>query len=405
MTSLLRIAVFAPFFPPDPTGSAVFARDQVQALVDLGHQVCVVTNRPKKAQRRDGHGIIHVDSNPRIIYVDCFRLSLGKASWNYKLPFSLMGLLRPSLFRTLRNFQPEAVVVHSTLFDLSLFALIWSNCKRIPTILVGHTALWHETYIVRLALEQFGKRILGPLVKSELVAVVCVDEWTNNNAQKTFARSKPITVIPVSVGIQNVRGGDWRKAARFVPLDQAPVILSLGHVVAVRNRHRLVKSLPLLLREFPRLVVLVVGMVNDESFLRIAENLGVRSQIHLVGKVAHEEIRHFLALADVETHDLDGRGLGITSIEAMAAETPIVAWVSRENYPGINLESFGPLGFLRGGEPEQIASMISKVLRDKQFASQVVKTQLKLVSNVFSTEAITTKYLIEIQRLCDLKKK
>jgi hypothetical protein len=44
--SQMKILVFAPFFPPDPTGSSVFAGQQVQELVQRGNEVYVITNQP-----------------------------------------------------------------------------------------------------------------------------------------------------------------------------------------------------------------------------------------------------------------------------------------------------------------------------------------------------------------------
>ena len=44
----MRVLVFAPFFPPDPTGSSIFAGQQVRELTRLGHEVFVVTNEVDK---------------------------------------------------------------------------------------------------------------------------------------------------------------------------------------------------------------------------------------------------------------------------------------------------------------------------------------------------------------------
>jgi 1,2-diacylglycerol 3-alpha-glucosyltransferase len=140
-------------------------------------------------------------------------------------------------------------------------------------------------------------------------------------------------------------------------------------------------------------------MVKDGSFLRLADELGVRRHIHVVGQVDHEFIRHYLAVANVETHDLDGLGLGITSVEAMCGGLPVVAWVPRDNYPGIDLASYGTLGFVETGDPKEISSMIIRCVLDQTFVNEVRSSQDRLVREVFSPAAVTEKYLELLERL------
>ncbi len=388
----MQVLVFAPFFPPDPTGSAIFARDQVLSLLQQGHQVRLVTNEPSNEYRNSGQDELDA-SGLSWLRLRCVRIGFGPASWYYKIPFSIVGLFQPKTLKFLCSQRADFAIVHSTLFDLTVFALIWCKVMRIPVILVAHTALWHENTFMRFLLQLFGKLILRPLVSSGRVQVVCVDKWTNENALKTFAKNCITKVIPVSVGVHNVVNGDQRAVRNLLSLERRPLVLSLGHVVAVRNRHNLVRSLPYLVTEFPNLQVVIVGMVSDNSFLTIAKDLGVTKHLVLTGKVPHSQIKDLLSAADIETHDLDGRGLGITSVEAMAASVPIVAWVAKDNYPGIDLESFGPLGFVESSEPSEIASMISRLLKDQDFASVVRNTQLRLVEEVFSATSITEQYL------------
>jgi len=149
----------------------------------------------------------------------------------------------------------------------------------------------------------------------------------------------------------------------------------------------------LILEKHPALKLVVVGTPFDTRFLELAEDLGVRDRIILTGPVRHEEISDFLAIADVEAHDLDGRGLGITSIEAMDAGVPIVAWVNQTMPPHDQLLKYDSLALLDDGDPETIASMIDKLLTDKGFRELVVSTQRNVVREIFSEETATSRYL------------
>lgn len=391
----MRILVFAPFFPPDPTGSSVFAGQQVRELLRQGHEVLVVSNRvdnnaPRVDETDDldarfgSHGVRRVRS---------FRINLGKITWNYAIPVSFVGFFSVELRARLREFDPDAVIVHSTLFDLSLLGLLWSARFNKTVVVVSHTALWHDNRVVNSLMRLYGRHLLRRCVKRAQAKVVCVDKWTFDNAKGLFDGDQGMITIPVSVELGVMNHGDADKIRERHGLGNGPVILSLGHVVPLRDRINLTRALPLLLEKHPTARVVVVGMVKDETFLSIAEDLGVRDAFILTGPVPHDEIRNYLAAADVEIHDLDGRGLGITSVEAMDAGVPIVAWAVDDNYPQFSLRGYGPSGFIDDGKPETIASMIDQLLSDRSFRDIVITSQRKLVDDIYSVESVTSQYL------------
>lgn len=390
----MRILVFAPFFPPDPTGSSVFASDQCKELAQSGHDVLVVTNcQDPRAPRHMFNENIGDTPQYKIERIKAFRFSFGHVTWNYRLPLSTSGFLRPALLRRLKIFDADAVIVHSTLFDLSLWALLWCALKRKRTLLVSHTALWHDQKFVNFMMRLYGRTVVRLLVKLSKSQVVCVDKWTHENALKLFSKSSNTTTIPVSVNLGTMSGGDAQRVRFKHELGSGPIVLSLGHVVPLRDRINLVRSLPSLISKYPNLKVVIVGMVQDKRFLDLAESLGARDHLVLVGPVAHTEIKDYLAMADVETHDLDGRGLGITSVEAMDAGVPIVAWVDDNNYPGFSLRSYGQNGFIDDGEPETIARIVTEILGSQDVRRSIIYSQRLLISDIYDCRRVTNSYL------------
>lgn len=391
----MRILVFAPFFPPDPTGSSVFAGDQVAELLRLGHEVQVVTNQPDRLAPKSEEIILEgeTDDSELVLRLQSIRINLGKITWNYGIPISFFGFLRRKTLKTLKSVDPDAVIVHSTLFDLSLLALIWSRLKKKKVLIVSHTALWHDNAVVNFLMIVYGKYLLRPLIKLARANLVCVDKWTFDNAVHFFGKSSELTTIPVSVNLGTMIDGNGNKIRDRHNLGEGPIILSLGHVVPLRDRLNLTKCIPHLIEEFPNLRVVIVGMVKDPRFIELAEKLGVIDHFVIAGAVPHEEIRDYLAAADVETHDLDGRGLGITSVEAMDAGVPIVAWAVDDNYPQFSLRGYGPSGFIDDGQPETIADKIRRIVKDENHRQEIVKSQRKLVDEIYSCESVTSQYL------------
>jgi glycosyltransferase involved in cell wall biosynthesis len=391
----LKVLVFAPFFPPDPTGSSIFAGQQVRELIRLGHEVLVVTNEvDKNAPTSDDTDDIEARFAPQGVHrLRSIRVNLGKITWNYGIPVSILGFMQQSLQRKLKEFDPDFVIIHSTLFDLSLLALMWAAKNKKKVIIVGHTALWHDSQLVNSAMRLYGRLLLRRLINKADAHLVCVDKWTLDNAIGLFGTTSNTSTIPVSVELGTMNDGDAAKIRQRHSIGKGPIVLSLGHVVPLRDRINLTRALPLLVKEFPNVKILVVGMVKDNRFLELASQLGVLDHIVLVGPVPHNEIKDYLAAADVEIHDLDGRGLGITSVEAMDAGVPIVAWAIDNNYPQFSLRSYGDSGFIDDGSPETIASAIRRLVEDSEFRSSVVQSQRALVDDIYSVESVTRQYL------------
>jgi len=391
----MKILVFAPFFPPDPTGSSVFAGQQVRELVRLGHEVLVVTNEvDKNAPTSDETDDIESYYGPDEVHrLRSIRVNLGKITWNYGIPVSIFGFAKLSFKKKLKEFEADLVIIHSTLFDLSLLALLWSSRNNKNVIVVSHTALWHDNRLVNLMMRLYGRVLLKRLVAKAKAKIVCVDKWTLENACGLFGNTNEVLTIPVSVELGKMKDGNAEKILQRHKISDGPIVLSLGHVVPLRDRINLIRALPRLVKAFPDLKVIVVGMVKDSRFLQLASQLEVLDHLVLAGPVPHSEIKDYLAAATVETHDLDGRGLGITSVEAMDADVPIVAWAIDDNYPRFSLRGFGPSGFINDGKPETIADAISRMILDYEYRKQTTESQRKLVNEVYSVESITRQYL------------
>ena len=393
--SPMKLLVFAPYFPPDPTGSSLFAYQQSIDLKNKGHQILTITNERDKAAPAwatdpdQNLGTHDID----VIRLSCKRVSLGRLSWNYRLPVSVPGLFRRSVRHKLLEHNPDGVIIHSTLFDLSLFALLWSAIHKRRNILVCHTALWHDLVLVRWCMYLFGFFILRPLCVIAKTRIVCVDKFTFENAQKVLGKKRNTVIVPISVDISTLTGGDADFVSEKYRIQGTPIILSLGHVIPLRDRVNLIRSLPILIKGFPDIKIIIVGMVKDDTAFKLAQELGVASHIISTGAVSHKEIFDFLALAHIEMHDLNGLGLGITSLEAMASKTPIIAWIDPENYPALDRDAFPKTGFINSGDPKTISEMVIRIVEDDVFAQEVVCSQEAILKKVFSLDAIDSQYI------------
>lgn len=147
-----------------------------------------------------------------------------------------------------------------------------------------------------------------------------IDEYVRDAYRPTDA---DIAFVPAAIEPDSFRGGDGSVVRQRHHLGDAPVIMSFGHVIPLRDHISLVRALPEIRRHLPDVKVLVVGHVYTDDFITLAKELGVDDCLVVVGRVEHDEVRHYVAAAGIrEGHDLSGWGLGITTMEVMAAGVP-----------------------------------------------------------------------------------
>jgi len=181
---------------------------------------------------------------------------------------------------------------------------------------------------------------------------------------------------------------------KLLGLGKRRVILSFGHVIPIRSRKPLIRAIPSLIERIPDAVVVVVGQVYDTEFLRIAEELGVSDRVISVGRVPHAEVPDFLAASDLECHELDGHGIGITTFEVMAAGVPVVAAAPSDTFPGIDLGNWPALRLSGDPAPDALAKRIADVLDSTRDAvSEMVAQQRDFIEQNFSTDVVAQKYL------------
>ena len=390
----MKILVVNAFFPPMTTGSAHFSFDMAQEYARQGHHVMVVTTRP------DGTVEHEVLNGLQIVRVPARWVSPGKVSFNYRLPFCF----RPSIFRRLGRifdaFEPDVVHQNGQFFDLTLTTSIVARRKGVPRVLTVHTPLTHTNRWARILISSIDRIILRPFANTGRNRIFGVDRFTMDMVQRRYKPRVPVGFIPATLDIHAFGSGEPSRVIEHFGLADKKVILSFGHVIPIRSRIPLIRALPEILREVPNAQVVVVGEVYDDTFEKIATQLGVSEHVTIVGRVPHVDVPDYLAAADIETHDLDGHGIGITTFEVMAAGVPIIASVDNDVFPGVDLDAW-PNVHIRGMlTTSQLAREIIDLLKADE--SQVRKTQedqMDFIAKNFSVDVVANQYLAVFDEL------
>ena len=384
----MRILFVNSFFPPRTTGSAHFSLDVAREYVRAGHEVWVATTSVQGApmiEDVDGFHIVRFPSSS---------VTPGGLAFNYALPF----VIRPGVLRRVKRLfdeaRPDVVHQNGQFFDLT-FVTTWVTWRRrIPRVLTVHTPLMHTNPTLRAFISIIDRTVLRALNAPGRPLMVGVDRYVCEMMQRRHRpRRGPVRFLPATLRVDQFSTGDAGRVRRQLGLGDRPIILSFGHVIPIRSRVPLIQALPLIVEKFPDVCVLVVGEVYYDEFQRLAEQLGVSDHVLVIGRVPHAEVTDYLAAATVESHDLDGHGLGITTMEVMAARVPIFARVRRDVFPGIDLDEWPLLQIVESADPRAIADSICHLLSSADFRERVAATQFEFVNRYFRAEIVARQYL------------
>lgn len=368
----MRIGVINNFFPPRVGGSAHLSDSLARGYVEAGHEVLVLTAAYRDAPaEEDRHGY-------RVVRLPSWTLPKTPLSVNFDIGFTLRPGLTRRVSRILDEFRPDVLHQHGQFFDLTWASGLYARRRRIPTLLTVHTRLEDPKPLTHGIFRALDATLVAPILRWYKPHFVVTDTLMQEYIDARYrAAVRGATYIPVGVDPSWQLGGSGERVRAKHGLGERPIVVSIGHVIAVRDRLRLIRALPHVLEKVPDLALLVVGGVYYDAFRALASELGVDHAVHVVGKVAREEVRDYLAAAACEVHDLNAWGLGTASLESMAAGCPVVAALRPDNYPGVEVRDrehiyLVPAPAQASPDERELADTIIEVLADPARARQTV---------------------------------
>ncbi|MFC9620823.1 glycosyltransferase family 4 protein [Streptomyces sp. NPDC056930] len=170
------------------------------------------------------------------------------------------------------------------------------------------------------------------------------------------------------------------------------VILCVARLVPRKGQDMLIRALPLIRREVPDAVLVVVGRGPDEARLRKLAHRYAEGSVRFVGGKSHTETPQYYAAADVfampcrtRKAGLEAEGLGIVFLEAAASGLPVVVGDSG-GAPDTVLD--GRTGrVVDGTDTVAIAGALTRILLDADQAAEMSAAGRKWAQESWSWDA------------------
>ncbi len=383
----MRIVVVNNFYPPRVGGSAHLSDALARGYAARGHEVLVVTAAYEDApaeEWRDG---------VRVVRFPAYMLPESRLAVSFDISFATRPSLRKRLARLLDDFAPDVIHQHGQFMDLTWATGAYARRNGVPVLLSIHTRLENPSATYRHAFRFLDATLVAPRLRRFKPSLVVMDSYMDDYIKDRYRGGyRDLVAIPVGVDPAWLRAGDAARGRELAGVGDAPIILSIGHVIPVRDRLGLVEALPKVLEKHPEARLVVVGRVYYDLFQKRAEELGVSHAVHSLGAVPKSDVPHLLAAATVESHE-QGLGLGTATLESMAAGTPVVAWGRIDNFPGVPMIDGDDIFMCEVGDVAGLAERLVLALDDPGATRLVGARAQAIVDQHFALERVLDRHL------------
>jgi glycosyltransferase involved in cell wall biosynthesis len=177
-------------------------------------------------------------------------------------------------------------------------------------------------------------------LKTDLMAVLT--RWAGKRADRVISISEALNsfmtkggLISAEKGLAIPYGFDFSHVASAVAQGGLrfgfPQIVVAGRIVPVKQHHLLLKTLPALIKQFPNLVVVMVGAGPLlEDMKRMSDALGLTKNVRWEG--FRTNMHDYIRDSDLMVIPSAAEGFGLVVLEAWHHATPVVAF----DVPAIN---------------------------------------------------------------------
>jgi phosphatidylinositol alpha-mannosyltransferase len=345
----MRIGLACPYTWDVPGGVQAHIRDLAETLIGFGHEVSVITPADDPDALPDY--CVHAGKALAVPYNGSVaRLLVGPTSGA-----RVRRWMRENDFDVLHVHEPTAP-------SISLVAVLLA---QVPVVATFHTSNPRSKILLAL---QSGVQILLEKIQGRIAV--------SEAARRTIVEHLGVdaVLIPNGVDVPAFAGAEplagWRRDGSAVGF--------LGRIDEPRKGLAvLLEALPHLVRAVPDVRLLVAGPGDvEETRNRIPPRL--RSRVELLGLVSEELKPRVFRSVDLYCAPNTGQeSFGIILLEAMAADTPVVA---------SDIEAFrrvlddGRAGTLFPvGDPEALAAALAGLLRDTAAREELVERGREVV--------------------------
>jgi glycosyltransferase involved in cell wall biosynthesis len=396
----LNIAIFSNLYPPIPSGSSSFTWELSRRLASLNHKVTVITSQVENTaeyEQLDGVDIHRLPAIklPQLALVHNFK-------WlNYTFTPGNVKKLKVLFERE----QFDIIHQQNHIFDTILSSSFLAKKKKLPLVLTVHTCVQHPNRFfnaILFALDALSRKVI--FNKSD--SVVSPDPVSKKYVETRHGIIES-PVIPYGVEVLPVNNTVVSEIKEKFKLSEKRILISLGHVHAMRDRLDLIAAMPRIIEKFPEARLLIIGDVYISEPAEMVKELGLDTHVIFTGAVPHEQIPAYFAVSEIEAHTFKGPypGPGIASMEAMSVGLPVVTGEIDETYDYRHFHNWENVVMVPTDKPDTMADALIKLLSDENLRHQIGKNAKRMMEERYSWDTVCNDYIKLYQKIIQNKSK
>ncbi|MCK5123103.1 MAG: glycosyltransferase family 4 protein [Candidatus Pacebacteria bacterium] len=335
---------------PSAGGSELFIHQIAERLIKKGHQVtlfCGNHQQPNKQDNLNGLKIIRKGGT-----------------------FSLYLLTPLYYLAKLRN---SCDVIIDTENGIPFFTPLYSRKPKICLVHHIHKKQFFKEFSYPLALfGYFLETKLMPLVYRN-INFITVSKSSLKELRSLGFNKDNIKIIHNGID-HNFYKPDFSSKSSY------PHLVCLGRIKKYKSLDILIKAMKKVVEQVPDVKLSIVGDGDNKKELeKLVEKLNLKKHINFRGFVSEEKKREFLQRSWVAVNPSFNEGWGVTSIEANACGTPVIA----SDVEGLRDSVIdGKTGYLFDyGDHNMLAEKIVKVLNDEHKREKFSINAIKWADN------------------------
>ncbi|MEM5879611.1 MAG: glycosyltransferase family 4 protein [Candidatus Aenigmatarchaeota archaeon] len=398
----MKIAFFSWEYPPFLVGGlGIYSLNMVKKYVEKGNDVSIFTmnfKNSKEFEEKNGIKVYRfscLDSSKAIsIFANSDILGWGEGLKLFSDIFNY-NLLSAKKFAELHEKERfDLVAIHDW---ISAFSGLMLKQTKVPIVFHLHSVEEVRNYPGSETLKRLEREMAREADKIITVSEVMRDfvssiGYDREKISVCWNGTDPKDLDPKKVDFKLVE-----KLREKYKIKNEKVIFFIGRLVWFKGIYNLLKAMPIVLKEFPKTKLVMVGIGENEAVKEQVKALGLGKNVILVNRwLSDEEKLDHFALADVCVFPSLNEPFGIVASEAMAMEKPVVVGASGvsgfreqvipsgENRSGVHVN---------GNSPEDIAWGIKETLRNLEEAKKWGKNGRKLVLEKFNFDLAASKTL------------
>lgn len=345
----MRILLFTDTYPPEINGVSVSVENHAKVLQENGHEVKVITTSKFSKFTEEG----------MILRVPGIEL---KKLYGYRLS----SFFSATAFQYIKKWKPEVVHIHTDA-GIGIFGKIVSGVLKVPSVVTYHTMYEDYTHYAGVL-----KGVANRFVKtfSKFIAEQCTEfiapSLKTKDKIREYGADRYINIVPTGIDFKRFQHGtmdteEIKAIQDKFSLKDKKVVLSLGRLAKEKSIDVVIEGFNYYLQtsQDHTTVLLIVGDGPEKPILiEQVMKLGIEKNVIFAGAAPVTDVPLYYQIANIFTSASITETQGLTFMEAMVSEKPVLCRYD-ENLSSLIIH--GETGYIFS-EKEDFSLLLKQIL-------------------------------------------